>query len=83
MKCPKCGSRSAVKNTLFKKSFTIRYRQCLNKKCKYKFKTIEQLSMGWDYKSIVKKIKAITDEIKVWDVLSVMVQWFQLTPEKK
>lgn len=51
-----------VKNTIFKKDFTIRYRQC--PKCKKKFKTIEQVAHGWDYKAICKKIKDELREVK-------------------
>ena len=65
MKCPKCGAKSSVQNTIFKKDFTIRYRRCLNKNCKNRFKTMEQVATGWDYRSIVKQMKDMLREVKV------------------
>ena len=64
MKCPVCQSKSTVKNTIYKKDFTIRYRTCLNPSCRYKFKTIETVTKGWNYKSIVKKIKDLVMDVE-------------------
>ena len=65
MNCPKCRSRSTVNNNIYKKDFTIRYRVCTNKDCRHKFKTIEQIATGWDYRNIVKKMKDMLREVKV------------------
>ena len=53
-----------VKNTIFKRGFTVRYRECLNKKCRYRFKTKELIDSDWDYKTIVLQIKRIVKDIK-------------------
>ena len=62
MLCDDCGSKSHILNTVFKKEFTIRYRQC--NKCSKKFTTTESLSTGVDYKGTLKKIKELLKEIK-------------------
>lgn len=63
IKCPKCNTKSRVTRTIFKRDFTMRYRQCNNKKCGYKFKTMEQIAGDWHYKTIVKKIKDLVREV--------------------
>lgn len=63
MNCPVCGHKSCVLRTIFKKDFTVRYRKCLNKKCKHRFKTMEQEATGWIYKTIVKKIQDIVKDV--------------------
>jgi len=61
MKCPKCGSNIARVTTVFHKSTrTYRYRQC--NKCNYKFKTVELISDGMDYKHVVEKIRDLVNE---------------------
>lgn len=62
MKCPKCGSKSRVLNTTYKREFTTRYREC--HKCKRKFTTRETLSDGLNYKAMLKKIKEMVKEVK-------------------
>jgi len=64
MLCPKCQSKSAVRNTIYKRNFTIRYRICLNPSCKYKFKTVEEISLGWNYRNIVKEIKNLVKDVE-------------------
>jgi len=63
MNCPKCNAKSMVKNTIYKTGFTLRYRQCLNKNCRWRFKTKEMLADEWNYKGIVLKIKKIINEV--------------------
>lgn len=53
-----------VKNTIFKREFTVRYRQCLNKQCRYRFKTKEMLEDEWNYKIIVYRLKDMLRDIK-------------------
>lgn len=62
MLCPKCNSKSRVLNTVFKKQFTTRYRQC--NKCKLKFSTKEEYSDGINYRGMIKKIKELVKEVK-------------------
>jgi len=64
MNCPKCNNRSRVLRTFYKVGITYRQRECLNKKCKNKFKTAEQLSNDWNYKSIVTQIKKLVKDVK-------------------
>ena len=61
MNCPKCGSKTEVEKTIIKKEKTFRYRRC--KKCGYRFKTVETISDGWDYKGLLKEIKAMIESI--------------------
>jgi len=63
MLCPKCRGKTSVMRTIIKNDFTIRFRKCNNKKCNHKFKTKEMLTTGWDYKSVVLKIKNLVDDI--------------------
>ncbi len=64
MRCPKCGEKSKVTKTIYKKEFTIRYRTCNNNKCKNRFKTMEQISTDWVYKSIVMRMKDMLKDVK-------------------
>ena len=64
IKCPKCDSKSRVLKTIFKRGFTMRFRKCNNKKCGFKFKSKETIDLGWDYKSICKKLKDELREVK-------------------
>ena len=64
IRCPKCSSKTLVDKTIYKRDFTIRYRKCLNKKCGLRFKSIEQVSKGWDYKKIVMKIKELVKDVE-------------------
>jgi ribosomal protein L37E len=62
MMCNKCGKKSYVTKTFFKKDFTIRYRQC--SKCGNKFKTKEQISYGWDDRAVLRKVKELVKDVK-------------------
>jgi len=58
MLCPKCKNESTkVVKVFHKPSRTYRYREC--KKCKFRFKTVELISDGTDYKHIVERIREI------------------------
>lgn len=59
MKCPKCGGRTYVTNTIEKDSFVRRYRKC--KKCSYTFKTKEMTHKGWKYRKIVEEIQQLVE----------------------
>jgi len=61
MDCPKCGGKTEVEKTIIKRDKVFRYRRC--KKCKNRFKTVEIISDGWDYKGVLKKIKAMIEEM--------------------
>lgn len=61
MDCPKCGSRTEVDRSIYKKDQVYRYRRC--KTCQYRFKTVEMISDGWDYKGVLKNIKAMIENI--------------------
>ena len=37
---------------------------CSNKKCRYKFKTVEVVNEGWDYHKIVMNIKDMLKDVK-------------------
>ena len=63
MKCPLCHNKSRITKTFYKVGATHRYRECLNKKCKHKFRTTERLSTDWNYKSIVSKIQKLVAEV--------------------
>ena len=65
MQCPKCGSRSVVLKTIHKKDFTVRYRKCISRSCNYRFTTKEEISSNWNFKSIVKEIKRLVDNIDI------------------
>ena len=61
MICPKCNSKTYVKNSIVKNEFVLRYRVC--SKCKYQFKTNERMYTGWDYRRILLDIKNTLREI--------------------
>jgi len=63
MNCPKCGKRTEVTRTIIKEGRVFRYRIC--RACKYRFKTIETVADGWDYKGIVKQIKSLIDPLQI------------------
>lgn len=63
MKCPKCGSKTYVTQTIHKKSKTFRYRICKNNQCKYRFKSVEMTATDWNYKAIVNNIKKLIDDV--------------------
>jgi len=63
MKCPKCNSRTDVERTIVKQDRVYRYRVC--RKCKKRFKTVETVADGWDYKGILKQIKSLTDPLHI------------------
>jgi len=64
MNCPKCGSRSHITKTFDKRDKVIRNRRCNDKECKFKFTTTELISYGWEYRSIVKKVKELVRDVK-------------------
>ena len=63
MNCPKCKSKTEVEKTIIKRNKVFRYRRC--KKCGYRFKTVEEISDGWDYKGVLKKIKAMIEDVGI------------------
>lgn len=63
--CPKCRHRSRVLKTFEKIHSVIRYRKCDNKRCNFKFKTTEMVTQGWDYRTIIKKIKEVVEDVDV------------------
>ena len=65
MKCQKCNNNSKVINHNYKKNMTVRYRKCINKKCKNKFTTKETYEDSLNYKrlydNLVSKIKKLIE----------------------
>lgn len=39
--CPLCGEKSKVLNTRDREGRTVRYRECLGDRCRYRFTTVE------------------------------------------
>jgi len=61
--CPRCKKRTEVTRTIIKNDKVYRYRVC--KSCGYKFKTVETVADGWDYKGILRQIKSLTDPLQI------------------
>ena len=64
MQCPRCKSKTYVKQTFDKRNKVIRYRKCTNKQCKFSFNTIEMEGYGWAYKAIIMKMKELVKDVK-------------------
>lgn len=61
MNCPKCKGKTEVEKTIIKNDRVFRYRRC--KTCGKRFKTVEMISDGWDYKGLLKKIKSMIEDV--------------------
>ena len=61
MNCPACKGKTEVEKTIIKNDRVFRYRRC--KKCGKRFKTVEMVSDGWDYKGLLKKIKSMIEDV--------------------
>ena len=63
MYCPKCKSKTDVEKTIVKEDKVFRYRKC--RKCNWRFKTVEVVSDGWDYKGVLKRIKEMIEGVGI------------------
>lgn len=61
MNCPKCKGKTEVEKTIIKNDRVFRYRRC--KACGKRFKTVEMISDGWDYKGLLRKIKSMIEDV--------------------
>jgi len=61
MICPKCGSKTFVKNVREKKDFIWRLREC--KKCGYRFETKEIYSDGWNWKRMYENLEGKIEKL--------------------
>lgn len=67
MKCPLCGSDTAVVDTKMKVDLVRRRRKCLatkNPRCKYRFATVEGLEDHVVFMSADKTPEALVNDIK-------------------